>query len=151
MLVVDDWAGCCHNYCKPVAKFPHDREALRQVILQGHERFFLGTDSAPHLKSAKENKKSAAGVFVTPFTAAYLASALDSFGALDRLHDFACVYGRKFYEITQPKVEEFGELKNIPMIVPREISCLDNDEINASIVPFMAGNELPFTLSLPRK
>lgn len=36
VLTVDDWAGQCHHFCKPVAKFPHDREALRDVILQGN-------------------------------------------------------------------------------------------------------------------
>lgn len=72
-LTVDDWAGCCHNYCKPVAKLPSDRQALRDVVLSAHPRFFLGTDSAPHPRSAKEGAKSAAGVFTGIYTPAYLA------------------------------------------------------------------------------
>ncbi|PAV20968.1 dihydroorotase [Pyrrhoderma noxium] len=52
-LTVDDWAGQSFNFCKPVAKFPDDREALREVIREGHSRFFLGSDSAPHPVSSK--------------------------------------------------------------------------------------------------
>eukprot|EP00128_Syssomonas_multiformis_P007862 Colp12_sorted_trinity150504_noHs@33988 len=43
-LTVDDWAGKNHNFCKPVAKFPSDRDALRSVVIEGHPRFFLGSD-----------------------------------------------------------------------------------------------------------
>jgi dihydroorotase len=97
MLIVDDWAGQCHHFCKPVAKYPHDREALRSVIREGHPRFFLGTDSAPHPRSAKEGSAAAAGVYTGNLVLPYLATALDAFGALDRLEDFACRFGRAFY------------------------------------------------------
>lgn len=52
-LTVDDWAGNGLHFCKPVAKLPADREALRAVIRSGHPRFFLGSDSAPHPTTAK--------------------------------------------------------------------------------------------------
>lgn len=41
-MTVDDWAGQPWNYCKPVAKYPSDREALRDVILEGGYRFASG-------------------------------------------------------------------------------------------------------------
>lgn len=53
VLSVDDWAGNSFNFCKPVAKYPVDRQSLRNIILQGHPRFFLGSDSAPHPKHLK--------------------------------------------------------------------------------------------------
>ncbi|KAJ1328346.1 dihydroorotase, homodimeric type [Batrachochytrium salamandrivorans] len=84
----------------PVAKFPHDRDALREVVRQGHPRFFLGTDSAPHPRHTKENTATAAaGVFVTPFVLPYLATILDSFGAIDQLEGFSCQFGRMFYGV----------------------------------------------------
>ncbi|CAJ0846704.1 21553_t:CDS:10, partial [Entrophospora sp. SA101] len=108
-LVADDWAGKCHNFCKPVAKYPHDRQALRDVILEGHPRFFLGTDSAPHPAHLKECAQSCAGVFTTPLALAYLATILDSFGAIPRLNDFACENGKKFYECRRFSILKLAE------------------------------------------
>ncbi|KAJ1927129.1 dihydroorotase [Tieghemiomyces parasiticus] len=99
-LIVDDWAGFHHNFCKPVAKYPHDRAALRAVVKEGHPRFFLGSDSAPHPRHAKENVQSCAGVFTTPLVMPYLATILESFGALHRLRGFACDFGRRFYHLS---------------------------------------------------
>ncbi|KAI8910328.1 hypothetical protein EDD86DRAFT_190006 [Gorgonomyces haynaldii] len=145
-LVVDDWAGCCHNYCKPVAKFPHDRDALRQAIVEGHPRFFLGTDSAPHPRSAKETKQAAAGVYVTPFVLPYLATILDSFGALDRLQGFACEFGRRFYGIPQPLQQQKVNLLRKPFAVPESIPYVSDEGKEETVVPFLAGKTLAFTL-----
>ncbi|KAI8842971.1 hypothetical protein BC829DRAFT_401284 [Chytridium lagenaria] len=135
-LIVDDWAGQCHNFCKPVAKFPHDREALRNVVLEGDclpPRFFLGTDSAPHPRHTKETAVGAAGVFTGFQTTSFLAHVLDSFGALGSLKTFACENGRKFYV-------EFG--------VPKELTFTDDDGSARAVVPFMAGKPLAFSLVL---
>ena len=140
-LVVDDWAMCCHNYCKPVAKFPHDRDALRNVILEGHPRFFLGTDSAPHPKEMKEGKMTAAGVFVTPYTSIYLASVLESFGALHRLEDFATKFGRQFYGLPAIENKDLSLLKGNTSI-PNGISFKNDLGKESSIVPFLAGQVL---------
>jgi dihydroorotase len=145
-LVVDDWAGCCHNYCKPVAKFPRDREALRQVVKDGHPRFFLGTDSAPHPRTAKEASKSAAGVFVTPFVAQYLATILDSFGALDKFEQFACINGRQFYGLKQPQSDNLLNLTKSPMNIPNQIDYINDQNEAASVVPFLAGKSLKWSL-----
>jgi dihydroorotase len=142
LLTVDDWAGQCHNFCKPVAKFPHDRLALQQVILEGHERFFLGTDSAPHPKKAKESAKSAAGIYVSHLTKYYLAHALDSFGALERYYEFACVNGRKFYGL-HPKEGMKVELKiDSELEIQDSMTYLNDNGIKEEIVPFMYGKRI---------
>ena len=135
-LIVDDWAGCCHNYCKPVAKFPSDRLALREVIKSGHPRFFLGTDSAPHLESKKISDKTPAGVFTSPFVANYLCHILERFGALDKLTGFACEFGRKFYGIPIDNKEELLMVKKPLKLVERI------DVTEGAVVPFLAGKEL---------
>ncbi|KAJ3254677.1 hypothetical protein HK103_007016 [Boothiomyces macroporosus] len=145
-LVVDDWAGCCHNFCKPVAKFPKDRDALRQVVKEGHPRFFLGTDSAPHPRTAKETSKAAAGVFVTPYLASYLASILDSFGALDKLEGFACKFGRQFYGIADSKDSKVLNLAKEDFTVPQEFQYVNDAGVEAAIVPFLAGKAMSWKL-----
>jgi len=100
-LTVDDWAGQSWNYCKPVAKFPDDREALRQVIQEGHPRFFLGSDSAPHPSMKKSTSTPdhgcAAGIYTSPILLPLTAHLLESFGALDKLEGFVSKNGRAFY------------------------------------------------------
>jgi dihydroorotase len=145
-LLVDDWAGCCHNFCKPVAKFPKDREALREIVKSGHPRFFLGTDSAPHPRVAKETAVAAAGVYVTPYVAPYLAHILESFGALDRLENFACRYGRRFYGLQEPQSNEVLTFERKIMTVPKSIKYIDDDGKESEVVPFMAGQALNFSL-----
>jgi dihydroorotase len=146
VLTVDDWAGCCHNFCKPVAKFPKDREALRQVIKEGHPRFFLGTDSAPHPKTAKENATAAAGVFITPYVGSYLAEALDSFGALERMTKFCSEYGRAFYGMPASENRQMMQVCKEDLVIPKEIFYTDDQGNQASVVPFLAGKTLSWTM-----
>ncbi|KAI0053047.1 dihydroorotase [Auriscalpium vulgare] len=100
-LTVDDWAGQSWNYCKPVAKFPDDREALREVIREGHPRFFLGSDSAPHPPPKKSTSSPdhgcAAGIYTSPILLPLVAHLLESFGALNMLEGFVSTFGRTFY------------------------------------------------------
>ena len=153
-LLVDDWAGCSHHFCKPVAKFPHDRDALRRVIQQGDPKFFLGTDSAPHPKHLKEKtivsigtgvSHAPAGVFVTPLVLPYLATILDSFGALDKLEGFACQFGRRFYGIPTPIQPKLITLVKSPCMVPLSYDYTDDDGQERHIVPFMAGKQLTWS------
>ncbi|KAJ9625030.1 dihydroorotase [Taxawa tesnikishii (nom. ined.)] len=77
-LIVDDWAGDPHCFCKPVAKLPSDRRALLRAAVSGNPKFFLGTDSAPHPATSKRGgDKVAAGVFTQPYAAAYFIDALE--------------------------------------------------------------------------
>ncbi|KAJ3333041.1 hypothetical protein HDU76_011994 [Blyttiomyces sp. JEL0837] len=147
-LVVDDWAGQCHNFCKPVAKFPHDRKALQDVIKEGHPRFFLGTDSAPHSRETKESAVAAAGVYTGPYVIEYLAHALDSFGALSAFRGFACENGRKFYKVPAVQNEVNVKLVASDFVVPKEITYVDDDGKQKSVVPFKAGKPLKYRLQL---
>jgi dihydroorotase len=145
-LTVDDAYGSPHCFCKPVAKYPHDRLALQNIVKEGHPRFFLGSDSAPHPRSAKETSKVAAGVFTGPYLATYLADILEEIGALDKMYDFACRFGREFYglEITEDlnplTINENGTL------IPLEINYTDDNGNEASVVPFLAGKALKWNV-----
>ncbi len=130
-LTVDDWAGCIHNYCKPVAKTVADREAVRQAVREGHPRFFLGSDSAPHARAAKEAAHGRAGVFTSAFLLPCLADCFERLGCLDRLADFTSRFGRAFYGLPAG-VGELA-LERVDIAVPDEIR---------GIVPFRAGATL---------
>ncbi|MEM6466470.1 MAG: dihydroorotase [Pseudomonadota bacterium] len=86
-----------HYYCLPIVKRSSHREALRKAATSGDPRFFLGTDSAPHLDGAKESACGCAGVFLAPNTMACLAHVFEEEGALDRLEGFASQHGPAWY------------------------------------------------------
>jgi dihydroorotase len=145
-LTVDDWAGQSHHFCKPVAKYPHDRKALQQVILDGHPRFFLGTDSAPHPRHTKECAIAHAGVYTGVHTLALLAHVLDSFGAMNRLEDFARRFGRQFYHL--PLIEQPLPLQTQPMTMPAMFQYQDENQVTRELVPFLAGREISYSINL---
>lgn len=144
-LTVDDWAGKSHNYCKPVAKTPRDRQALRNVVLEGHERFFLGSDSAPHLRSKKECAVANAGVYTTPHLMEYLAEVLEELNALDRLADFCCHFGRRFYGLSPVSSRELTLVRETHQI-PAAYHFFSKDGTEQSVVPFMAGQSLKWKI-----
>ena len=86
-----------HMYCLPVAKRETHRLALRAAAVSGNPRFFLGTDSAPHLRSLKEHDCGCAGMFNAPSALACYAQVFEEEGQLARLEDFASVFGPRFY------------------------------------------------------
>ena len=86
-----------HYYCLPVAKRETHRLALLEAVLAGTGKFFLGTDSAPHVDMAKLQPCGCAGIFNAPNTLACLAQLFDDAGCLDRLEGFTSVYGPQFY------------------------------------------------------
>jgi len=86
-----------HMYCLPVAKREVHRRALRAAAVSGNPRFFLGTDSAPHLRTLKEHDCGCAGVFNAPTALACYAQVFDEDGRLERLADFAARFGPAFY------------------------------------------------------
>ncbi len=135
-LTVDDWAGRNHHFCKPVAKYPHDRDALRAVVREGHPRFFLGSDSAPHPRSAKEAACGCAGVFTSPLLLPYLADCLERIGALDRLHDFCCTFGHRFHGLPPPAGSV--TLERVEQTVPAAFG---------DVIPFRAGQTLAWRLA----
>ena len=86
-----------HYYCLPVAKRETHRLALLDAVFTGTDKFFLGTDSAPHVDMAKLQPCGCAGIFNAPNTLACLAQLFDDAGCLDRLEGFTSVYGPQFY------------------------------------------------------
>ncbi len=135
-LTVDDWAGQNHNFCKPVAKYPHDRDALRETICEGHPRFFLGSDSAPHPRSAKEAACGCAGVFTSPLLLPYLADCFERLGCLDHLAEFTSSFGRAFHGLSA--LEGSVTLERQAAEVPAAYG---------DVVPYRAGQTLAWRIT----
>ncbi|KAH9938615.1 Dihydroorotase [Fomitopsis serialis] len=141
-LTVDDWAGQSWHFCKPVAKYPDDRQALQDVIKEGHPRFFLGSDSAPHPPHTKSTASPlhacAAGVYTSAILLPLVAHLLDSFGALGRLEGFVSTYGRAFYRV--PVSQSEGKV-----VIRRVFGRLVEEQLvqgEQSVVPFWAGKPI---------
>jgi len=120
-----------HTYCLPVAKREEHRLAVRRAAVSGKPNIFLGTDSAPHTRHAKESACGCAGIFNAPFALETYAGAFDEDGALDRFEAFASLNGPAFYKL--PVNTETVTLERAPVDVPDEIGGL---------VPFPAGGTL---------
>jgi len=90
-----------HHYCLPVLKSQPDREALLDAVATGDPRFFLGTDSAPHARGAKEAACGCAGIFSAHGAIELYAEAFESIGALQRLEAFASEHGADFYRLSR--------------------------------------------------
>lgn len=145
-ITVDDWAGQPHHFCKPVAKYPSDRDALQEVVRSGHPRFFLGSDSAPHPRTAKQGEKPAAGVFTTPVLVPLLVGLFEKLGCIERLEGFLSTNGRKFYKL--PPVDDKAPklvLQKVPSKVPETYGIKDTDS-KETVVPFMADKELDWKI-----
>ena len=120
-----------HAYCLPVAKREKHRLAVRAAAVSGSPKFFLGTDSAPHARDAKESACGCAGIFNAPFALESYASVFDEEGALDRLEAFASENGPRFYGL--PLNDGRVTLDRTDANVPESIG---------ELVPFHAGETL---------
>ena len=120
-----------HAYCLPVAKREKHRLALRKAATSGSAKFFLGTDSAPHAREAKESACGCAGIFNAPFALESYLTVFEAEGALDKFEAFASENGARFYRL--PLNDGTVMLERAPVDVPAEISGL---------VPFHAGEML---------
>jgi dihydroorotase len=124
-----------HAYCLPVAKREKHRLAVRKAATSGSPKFFLGTDSAPHAREAKESACGCAGIFNAPFALESYASVFDEEGALGRFEAFASLNGPRFYGL--PVNDDTVTLKRAEVQVPEEID---------GVVPFHAGETLRWRL-----
>jgi dihydroorotase len=129
-----------HHYCLPVLKTEPDRRALLEVIAAGDTRFFLGTDSAPHARSAKEASCGCAGVFSAPAAIELYAEAFEAIGALGRLEGFASEFGPDFYHL--PRNAERITLVRESWEVP---ACYPFDK--EVIVPLRAGERVAWRIA----
>ena len=108
------------RYCLPVAKRETHRLALRRAATSGDRRFFLGTDSAPHLDRLKYAECGCAGIFNAPTALSCYAQVFDEENALDKLEAFASLNGPEFYKL--PINTETITLAKSQHTVPNEIS-----------------------------
>lgn len=124
-----------HAYCLPVAKREKHRLAVRRAATSGSPKFFLGTDSAPHARHAKESACGCAGIFNAPFALESYASVFEEEGALDHFEAFASENGPRFYGLSLN--EGTVRLERAEVDVPDEMDGL---------VPFHAGERLGWRL-----
>ena len=144
-LIVDDWAGDPHCFCKPVAKLPSDRRALLRTLVSGDPKFFLGTDSAPHPAISKRGDKVAAGVFTQPNAVGYVVDALEigvEMGVIgeddvtaEKLADFISGFGRKFYQVDDTRKERIVLKKGAKTVQ----DILRSADSAVEVVPFRRG------------
>ncbi|ASM16326.1 MULTISPECIES: dihydroorotase [Serratia] len=128
-----------HLFCLPILKRNVHQEALRQAVASGSDRFFLGTDSAPHLKHRKESSCGCAGCFNAPNAIPAYAAVFEQLGALEHFEAFCSLNGPRFYGL--PLNEDFIELQRVPTTQPEEITLG-----NESVIPFLAGETLNWSL-----
>ena len=126
-----------HAYCLPVAKREKHRLAVRKAATSGSSKFFLGTDSAPHSREAKESACGCAGLFNAPFALESYFQVFEEEDALDKFEAFASVNGPSFYGL--PINEETVAFKREELQVPDEVD---------SLVPFQAGGVLRWRLEV---
>ncbi len=125
-----------HMYCLPVAKREGHRRALRRAATSGNKKFFLGTDSAPHVVHLKEAPCGCAGIFNAPQAMEIYARVFEDEKALDKLEAFASLNGPLFYGL--PPNDRRVLLERQPAEVPMLITGADGQKI----VPFLAGARL---------
>ena len=124
-----------HYYCLPVAKREKHRLALRSAATSGSAKYFLGTDSAPHLVGAKESGCGCAGLFNAPYAMESYAQTFEEEGALSQLEAFASINGPTFYGL--PLNEEQIVLEKIPVQVEDTIETAEGP-----VIPFHASETL---------
>ena len=124
-----------HAYCLPVAKREKHRLALRKAATSGNPKFFLGTDSAPHAREAKESACGCAGIFNAPYALESYLTVFEEEGAIGGFEDFASRFGPAFYGL--PVNEDMVTLERVDCPVPASISAG-----GAELVPFHAGETL---------
>jgi dihydroorotase len=128
-----------HHYCLPVLKRERHRQALVDAATSGSAKFFLGTDSAPHPKHAKESACGCAGIYTAHAAIELYAEAFDAVGALDRLEAFASFHGADFYGL--PRNAGTITLVRGPVAVPDTLSVGGQE-----LVPFRAGATVAWRL-----
>jgi dihydroorotase len=129
-----------HAYCLPVLKRELHRQALLAAATSGNPKFFLGTDSAPHARGAKESDCGCAGVYTAHAAIELYAEAFESAGALDRLEGFASHFGADFYGL--PRNTDTIELRRESWTVAGAQAFGDSE-----LVPMRAGESIAWRLA----
>ena len=129
-----------HWYCLPILKRELHRQALLDAATSDSDRFFLGTDSAPHAKHLKEHSCGCAGCYTAVHGMQLYATAFDRAGRLDRLEAFASQRGPDFYGL--PRNRDTITLVRTPYQIPNELSYGSEH-----LVPLAAGESLPWSIA----
>ncbi len=124
-----------HHFCLPVLKRESHRAALVRAAVSGNPRFFLGTDTAPHAKGAKESCCGAAGIYTAHAALELYCEVFEREDALDRLEGFASRFGPDFYGL--PRNGATVTVDKQPWEVPAHYPFGDE-----TVVPLRAGERL---------
>jgi dihydroorotase len=141
LITLDDVAGGLlqpHLFCKPIAKRPEDRAALLEIALHAHPKLMFGSDSAPHPLNAKETSGCAAGVFTAPVILPLLVDLFARHNALTNLQAFISGNAQRIYGFTPP-----------PTTITLEERSWQVPARYSEVVPFMAGQQLPWMVVGP--
>jgi len=128
-----------HHYCLPVLKRERHRQILLEAATSGNPKFFLGTDSAPHPRRAKESACGCAGIYSAHAAIELYAEAFEKAGALERLEGFASLHGADFYGL--PRNRETITLRREPWRAPDHYPFGDD-----VVIPLRAGGEISWRL-----
>lgn len=129
-----------HHYCLPLIKRERHRHALVEAATSANPKFFLGTDSAPHPKGAKQAECGCAGIYTARHALAFYAEVFDRAGALDKLEGFASLYGADFYRL--PRNTDTLTLTRQTVNVPETV-----DFGGEPGVPLRAGGQVGWSVS----
>jgi dihydroorotase len=124
-----------HHYCLPVLKREPHRRALVKAATSGNPKFFLGTDTAPHARGAKEGCCGSAGMYTAHAALELYAEAFDAADALDKLEGFASHFGADFYGL--PRNTGRVRLERVEWEVPAEYPFG-----GTTVVPLRAGEKV---------
>ena len=128
-----------HYYCLPLLKREHDREALVKAATSGNAKFFLGTDSAPHARHAKESACGCAGMFTAHAAIELYAEVFEAADALHKLEAFASFHGADFYGL--PRNRERIALQKQSWMVPASYPFGEDE-----LIPYRAGEPVSWSL-----
>jgi dihydroorotase len=129
-----------HMYCLPILKREEDRQALLAAATSGSPRFFLGTDSAPHERAAKEAACGCAGMFTAHAGIELYAEAFEQIERLDRLEAFASHHGADFYGL--PRHRDHITLTKETWVPPSSYRFGDG-----AVIPYRAGETIRWRLT----
>lgn len=129
-----------HYYCLPILKRNTHQQALLDAVSSGSNKFFLGTDSAPHAQNAKENSCGCAGCFTTHAAIELYAQVFDSINALDKLEGFASLFGPDFYDL--PRNNDTITLTKSAWKVPESYTIGNN-----TVVPVNCGEDMMWSVA----
>lgn len=128
-----------HYYCLPILKRREDQEALIEAATSGNEKFFIGTDSAPHTKDKKETSCGCAGCFTGYNPVELYLEVFEQYDKLDNIENFVSINGANFYNI--PISQEYVNYEKKSSFIPNAFEV----DSQHTVVPFLSGKNTTYT------